>query len=54
MELSVCHYSYHRTWEAQNWDCGRLAGTVRDLGVGAIDFHARLLGSADEAPAWIA
>jgi L-ribulose-5-phosphate 3-epimerase len=44
MQLAICHYSFHRHWQAEGWDATRLARVVRDLGVPAIDFHAGLLG----------
>lgn len=49
MEVSICHYSFHRTWKEENWDCEWLAREVKNLGCGAIDFHAGLLGAAQGA-----
>ena len=43
MKIAVCHYSYHRTWEAEAWDCAKLAGVVKELEVEGIDFHVRYL-----------
>lgn len=53
MKRSICHYSFHRTWTAENWTCERLAEEVKTLGVEAVDFHAGLLGSSKESPAKI-
>ncbi len=44
MELAICHYSFHRSYKAGNWDLFRLCDEVKSLGVNAIDFHAGLLG----------
>ncbi len=49
MQTAICHYSYHRTWAGEKWDCLTLAETVKQLGVDGIDFHARLLGNPDDA-----
>ena len=49
MKLSICHYSYHRTWESKNWGCTDLAKAVKSQGVGAVDFHARFVGDPDTA-----
>ena len=49
MKPSVCHYSFHRTWNAEKWDCNTLAEEVKKIGSPAIDFHVRLLG--DQATA---
>lgn len=46
MKTSVCHYSFHRVWKANNWTCEQLAGEVKALGCEGIDFHAGLLGSS--------
>ena len=53
MKTAKCHYSYHRTWKAENWTCVDLARAVKALGVGAIDFHCGMVGPAAEAPAKI-
>ena len=49
MKLSICHYSYHRTWEKQKWSCTDLARAVKAQGVGAVDFHARFVGEPNTA-----
>lgn len=49
MHASICHYSYHRTWESKGWDCLALAKTVKALGVGAVDYHVRFLGEPGTA-----
>lgn len=53
MKISVCHYSFHRTWAAEKWTCERLAQAVKDLGADGVDFHAGLLGSTAAAAAKI-
>ncbi len=47
--ISICHYSYHRTWEAKKWSCDDLVDAVAGLGVGAVDFHIRYLGDSSSA-----
>ena len=49
MKISICHYSFHRAWAAENWDACRLAEEVKRIGVGAIDFHVGFLGSTERA-----
>ena len=49
MKLSVCHYSFHKTWSAEGWDATRLAEEVKKIGVGAIDFHVGFLGAIESA-----
>lgn len=49
MRYALCHFSFHRTWKAEGWDCRRLCAETRELGFTAIDFHARLLGDLDRA-----
>jgi sugar phosphate isomerase/epimerase len=49
MKLSICHYSYHRTWEAKNWNCHDLVKAVEDLGADGIDFHVKYLGDPETA-----
>lgn len=49
MKKSICHYSYHRTWESEGWSCQTLASTVKAHGVPAVDFHVRFLGARDGA-----
>ena len=47
MKLALCHYSYHRRWNAESWDVDRLADEVKALDIPGIDFHAGLLGARD-------
>jgi sugar phosphate isomerase/epimerase len=49
MKLSVCHYSYHRTWENEGWDCRKLTEESRAAGAVAIDYHVRYLGDLSVA-----
>lgn len=49
MKISICHYSYHRCWDAGNWDCDRLAHEVKAIGADAVDFHTRYLGDPHTA-----
>ena len=49
MKLSVCHYSFHRTWAKEDWECGKLAEETRAAGAVAIDFHVRFLGDLSRA-----
>ena len=49
MRKSICHYSFHRRWQAEHWTPQRLTAEVATLGIEGIDFHARLLGSPKEA-----
>ena len=49
MKISICHYSYHRCWTEEGWDCDRLAQEVREIGADAVDFHAGMLGSTEGA-----
>lgn len=51
MRISMCHYSFNRTWKAEAWNCDRLAAEVKNLGLDAVDFHAGLLGDPKAAPA---
>jgi sugar phosphate isomerase/epimerase len=53
MKKAICHYSFHRRWEAEKWTPDRLAEEVKNLGVEGVDFHVRYLGSPAEAPALI-
>lgn len=43
MEISMCHYSLHRTWEREGWSIAKLVDYVASLGVPGIDFHTRLI-----------
>lgn len=43
MNVSMCHYSLHRTWEREGWSIAKLADYVTSLGVPGIDFHTRLI-----------
>ena len=49
MRLAVCHYSFHRLWEAEKWDCEKLCAEVAAAGAEGVDFHARLTGDPDKA-----
>ncbi len=49
MKKSICHYSFHRTWQSEQWSCDDLADTVRDLGVEGIDYHVGFLGDREGA-----
>ncbi len=51
MQIALCHYSFHRRWKDEAWTAERLADEVKALGVPAVDFHARLLGSPADASA---
>ncbi|MFW5884375.1 MAG: sugar phosphate isomerase/epimerase family protein [bacterium] len=43
MQISMCHYSLHRTWERERWSIAKLVDYVASLGVPGIDFHTRLI-----------
>lgn len=47
---SVCHYSFHRLWEQEKWDCDRLCAEVAATGAEGVDFHQRLTGNPATAP----
>ena len=49
MKISICQYSFHRTWAAEGWDAHRFAEEAKKTGASAIDFHAGLLGSTHRA-----
>ena len=49
LDLSICHYSFHRRWKEENWTPERLCDEVKALGIGAVDFHAGLLGQIEGA-----
>ncbi|NIA06428.1 MAG: TIM barrel protein [Actinobacteria bacterium] len=49
MQKSICHFSFHRRWDSENWTLDRLAEEVKRLGVEGVDFHVRFLGSSTEA-----
>ena len=53
MKISICHYSFHRTWAAEEWNCLKLTQEVKAAGSEAVDFHVRLLGDLQTAPAEI-
>lgn len=53
MKKSICHYSFHRLWGAENWTTEKLAERIKALGVEGIDFHAGLLGPSKDAPSKI-
>lgn len=48
MDIALCHYSFHRRWQAEGWDIERLCAEAAALGVQAVDLHARL------GEAWLA
>lgn len=50
MKISICHYSYHRTFAAERWSCKRLVEEIEKFGVQGIDFHAGLLARAGIGP----
>jgi sugar phosphate isomerase/epimerase len=49
-QTSVCHYSFHRLWQAEKWDCERLCAEVVAAGAAGVDFHQRLTGDPKTAP----
>lgn len=49
MRTAICHYSFHRRYNAEGWSPLRLAQEVAALGVEGVDFHAGLLGGTDGA-----
>ena len=49
MKTSVCHYSFHRTWKAEDWTCEKLVEEVKAVGASAVDFHVRFLGDPSDA-----
>ena len=49
MKPSICHYSFHRTWKENKWDCIDLGKAVKALDVPAVDFHAGLMGTTENA-----
>jgi sugar phosphate isomerase/epimerase len=53
MKKAICHYSFHRRWEAEKWTPDRLAEEVKALDVEGVDFHVRYLGNPNEAPGLI-
>lgn len=42
MDIALCHYSFHRRWQAEGWDFDRLCAEAAAAGVQALDLHARL------------
>ena len=53
MQKSICHYSFHRRWDSENWTLDRLAEEVKRLGVEGVDFHVHYLGPSTEAAGMI-
>ena len=51
---SVCHYSFHRLWREEGWDCDRLCQEVAAAGSEGVDFHQSLTGDPNTARARIA
>jgi sugar phosphate isomerase/epimerase len=49
VKISVCQYSFHRTWAAEAWDAYRFAEEAKKAGAVAIDFHVRMVGSSAKA-----
>ncbi len=49
MKKAICHFSFHRRWDAEKWTPERLAQEVKNLGVEGVDFHVRYLGDASDA-----
>ncbi len=47
MKISICHYSFRRSWKNENWTIGRLCDEVKALGVEGLDFHVRFLPDVD-------
>lgn len=50
LEPSVCHYSFHRLWAEENWDCEKLCAEVAAAGSAGVDFHATLTGNPADVP----
>jgi len=48
-KTSVCHYSFHRLWKEENWDCDKLCEEVKDTGSEGVDFHEKLTADPDTA-----
>ena len=46
---SVCHYSFHRLWKEESWDCDRLCQEVAAAGAEGVDFHQSLTGDPSTA-----
>jgi len=42
MQIAMCHYSFHRRWQAEGWDPDRLCAETAALGVPLLDLHTRL------------
>jgi sugar phosphate isomerase/epimerase len=49
MQIAICHYSFHRSHDAQGWSVDRFAQEVAALGVKGIDFHANFVGPVEGA-----
>jgi len=49
LRKSICHYSFHRRYVAENWEEVRLAREVKALGVEAVDYHVGFLGDPTTA-----
>jgi sugar phosphate isomerase/epimerase len=50
LKPSVCHYSFHRLWASEAWDCEKLCAEVAAAGSEGVDFHARLTGDPADVP----
>ena len=53
MRTAICHYSFHRRWQAEQWTADRLCEETRALGIEGIDFHAGMIGKSEDAPGLI-
>lgn len=51
MDIAICHYSFHRRWQAEGWDIDRLCAEAAAVGVPAIDLHTRLGAAWLDRPA---
>lgn len=49
MKISICHYSFNRTFAARSWTLVDLVGAVGRCEVDGIDFHQRLVGDPKTA-----
>jgi sugar phosphate isomerase/epimerase len=49
MKKAICHYSFHRRWEAEKWTADRLAEEVKALGIEGVDYHAGMMAPAATA-----
>lgn len=54
MQFALCHYSFHRRWQAEAWDPDRLCAETAALGVALVDLHTRLGEAWLDRPAEVA